>query len=97
MRPCSPPEFGGGDAHLDFVEPQDRGRHILHHFARGDEGAFGLAVAAGEDLDHVDAVERKLELIGDGLHRKALAAAGDAHHQQAFGHDLRADGIAHLE
>jgi hypothetical protein len=33
----------------------------------------------------------------DGFHAEALAAAGDAHHEQSLGHDLRAQRVAHLE
>src|SRR5580698_10078214 len=69
--------FGGGDAHLDFVKPEHGGRHVLHHLAGGDEDAFGLAVASGKDLDHVDAIQRKLEVRSDGLDAQALAATGD--------------------
>src|SRR5450755_417747 len=89
--------FGGGNAHLNFVEPQDGGRHVFEHLAGGHEGSFGLAVAAGEDLDHVDAVERQLEIRSNGFHRKALAAAGNTHHQQSLGRDICAEGVAHLK
>ena len=53
--------IGGRDSHLDFVEPQHRGHHVFHHLAGLDKRAFGLPVPAGEDLDHVDAVERQAE------------------------------------
>src|SRR5579864_872770 len=48
--------FGGRDSHFDLVEPQNRGRHVFHHFASFDECSFGLAMPAGEDLDHVHPV-----------------------------------------
>ena len=97
MRPCSPPDSVRRDAHLDLVEPEDGGRHVLHHAAGFDEDAFGLAVPAGEDLGHVDAVERQLETRRDGFDAEALAAARDAHHEQALGDDFRAQVVAHLE
>ena len=62
MRPLLAARLGGGDAALDFVEPEHRRRHVLHHAARLDEGAFGLAVTSREDLHHVHAVERQSEM-----------------------------------
>ena len=97
MRPCSPP---------DSVEVMPISISSNHSTAGAmssiilqacDERAFGLAVPAGEDLDHVDAVQRKLEMRGDGLHAEALAAARNAHHEQALGHDLGAQAVAHLK
>ena len=52
---------------------------------------------AGEDLDHVDAIERKLEVRGDGFDAQALAAARDAHDQHALGHDVGAQALAQLK
>ena len=57
----------------------------------------GLPCRPGEDLDHVDAVERQLEVRGDRLHAEALAAARDAHHEHALRDDLRVQAVAHLE
>src|SRR5579884_399647 len=42
--------LGRGDAHLDFIEPKDRGGHVLHQAAGFDKCTFGLAVPAGKDL-----------------------------------------------
>ena len=89
--------FGGGDAHLDLVEPEDGGGHVFQHFAGGHERAFGFAMAAGKDLDHVDAVEGQIEVRGNGFDRETLAAAGDPHHEQPLGGDVGAEGVAHLK
>jgi hypothetical protein len=78
-------------------EPQHGGRHLFEHAAGGDEDAFGLAVPAGENLDHVHAIKREVPGGGDGLDRKALAAAGNAHHQEALGHDLLGHAVAQME
>ena len=92
-----PAGIGGRDPRLDLVEPKNRGRHILHHAARFHECAFGLAMSAGEDLDHVDAIERDIERGRDGFHREALAAARDPHEEDSLGHDLVGQGVAHLK
>src|ERR1017187_8792963 len=89
--------FGRRDPHFDFVEPQHRRRHVFHHPASLDKRAFGFTVPAGKDLHHVHAIERKLETSGDGLHREALAAARDSHHEKPLGHDLVAQRVAHLK
>ena len=34
--------FGGRDAHFDFVEPEDRGRHVFHHLAGCTNAPSGL-------------------------------------------------------
>ncbi len=52
---------------------------------------------AGEDLDHVHAIERKLKRLAMALTAEALAAARNAHHQHPLGHDFRAQGVAHLK
>jgi hypothetical protein len=85
------------DAGLDLVEPDDGGRHRLEHVARARERGLGLAEHAGEDADHVDAVERQLEARRDRLDREALPAARDAHDEHALRDDLRADLVAHEE
>jgi hypothetical protein len=54
-------------------------------------------MSTGKDLGHVHAVQRKLKTGGDGLHAKTFSAAGNAHHEQAFRHDLRADVVTQLE
>src|SRR5262249_22312365 len=85
------------DAGLDLVEPHHGRRDRLEHVTRLREGGFRLAVRPGEDLDHVDAIERQLEAGGRRLDREALAAARDAHDEHALRDDLGAQLIAHLE
>ncbi len=97
MRPCSLPASVVAEALLDLVEPEHRRRHVFQHAAGLHENALRLAVAAGEDLDHVDAVEGELESGGDGLDAQALAAAGHAHQQKGLGHDFAGKRVAHLE
>ena len=54
--------FGRCDAHLDLIEPKNRRGHIFHHSASFHECAFGLAVPARENFDHVHAVERQAKV-----------------------------------
>ena len=49
----------------------------------------------GEDLDHVDAIERQLERGGNGFDRQTLAAAWDPHEEDALGHDFLGQAVAH--
>src|SRR5581483_12512254 len=61
------------------------------------ERPLGLAMPARENLDHVDPIQRKLETRSDSLHRKAFAAARNAHEENPFGHDLFIQAVAQLE
>ena len=97
MRPCSPLVFGRRDPHFDLVEPQHRGRHVLHHLACFDKRALRLTVTARENLDHVDAVQRKLERGRNRFNRETLAAARNPHQENALGHDFAAQTVAHLQ
>src|SRR5262249_30156519 len=76
---------------LDLVEPHHGGRDRLEQVAGTREGALRLPVAAREDLDHVDAIERQLQARRDRLDAEALAAPRDAHHQDTLPPDPRAD------
>ena len=44
-----------------------------------------------------DSVEREPEAGGDGFDAKALTATGDAHDEDAFGHDFGIQGVGHVE
>src|SRR6202020_19942 len=83
--------------HLNLVEPNHRRRHVLERLAGLDECSLGIPMPAGEDFDHVDSIERKLEIRGDGFDREALAAARDAHHEDALGYDVGAQAFAKLK
>ena len=97
MRPCSPPDSVDVMPISISSNQSTAGAMssiILHACTNAPSG---LPMAAGEDLDHVDAIERKLELRGDGFDAQALAAARDAHDEHALGHDLGAEAVAHLK
>ena len=72
-----------GDAHLDLVDPEDRGRHRLDGLQGSVKDPFRRPVDAREDEVHVEAEERQRPLSGDDLDGEALAASGDAHEQDA--------------
>jgi hypothetical protein len=86
IRPCSPPESVVEVIPISISSNQSTaGAMSSNNPARLDECAFGLAMPPGEDLDHVDAIERELESGSNGFDGEALAAAWDAHEEDPLG------------
>src|SRR5262249_53662660 len=99
MRPCSPSlacvliAASISSNHTTAGEIDSR---------RGQARAKGLSACPGRPKEVPDMSKRSSgtsehEARRDRLDAEALAASGDAHHQDTLRHDLRADRVAHLE
>ena len=73
------------DAALDLVDPEDGRSHRVHGLQGAGEDVLGRAGDARVDQVHVHAEQGQVPEGGDDLGGQALAAAGDAHGQDALG------------
>src|SRR5216683_2222139 len=76
---------GAGEALLQLVHPQDRGRDRLGHLDGPAHVLFRGADDPGEHLAHVEAQERQPPGGAHRLGGERLAAARDADHENALG------------